>query len=130
MKYIFDASAIIALAKGEKGDDVVEKLLRLRGSCCIHPVNWIEIHYKVRKWNGEEWADATTEFLHRAGVALLDIGGDDFRRRISTIKHSYPDLSLADCHAIALAEWLGGTVVTSDKRMSDASDIAVIKQIR
>ena len=130
MKFILDASTVIAIAKGEKGDDVVAKLLYSRGSCCIHPINWIELHYKIRKWDGVKRADEITAFLHRSGVAVPEIGGEDFRRRISTIKDSYSALSLADCHAVGLAEWLGGTVVTSDKRISDASGIVRVKQIR
>lgn len=40
MKYILDASAVIAFAKGEKGKDVVAKILSLpSGSCCIHPID-------------------------------------------------------------------------------------------
>ncbi len=130
MNYVFDASAIIALAKGEKGDDVVETLLSSGESCFVHPVNWIEIHNKIRKESGVEYANAATDFLYRARVVVVDIGTDDFRRRISAIKNAYPALSLADCHVVGLAEWLGGTVVTSDKRMSDAADIVNVKQIR
>lgn len=130
MKYILDASAVIALARGEKGEEIVSEVIKLRGSCCIHPVNWIEMHYKICKLDSVERADATTDFLYRAGVLVPEIGGDEFRRRVSAIKIAYPVLSLADCHTIGLSEWIGGTVVTSDKHMSIASDIADIKQIR
>lgn len=130
MKYILDASAVIAFAKGEKGDDVVAKILCARGSCCIHPVNWIEVHYKVRQWDSEKRADEITLFLRKAGVVVPEVGGEEFWRRISSIKNSFRPLSLADCHAVGLAEWLGGIVVTSDQRISEAEKIVRVRQIR
>ena len=130
MIYVLDASAAIALVRGEKGGEIVSDVLGNRGFCYIHPVNWIELHYKIRQNHGLEQADATTARYHRAGLIVPEISGDDFRRRVSAIKCSPPPLSLADCHAVALAELLGGTVVTSDRRMSDASAIAGILQIR
>ena len=130
MIYVLDASAAIALVRGEKGSEVVSDALMNRGCCYIHPVNWIELHYKIRQKHGLEQADDTIARYNRAGLIVPEIPGDDFRRRVSAIKCSHPPLSLADCHVVALAELLGGTVVTSDKRMSDAAEIAGILQIR
>ncbi len=101
-----------------------------RGACYIHPVNWIELHYKICELYDLERAEAMVAFLRDAGLIVPEIPGDDFRRRVSAIKCAHQPLSLADCHVIALAELLGGTVVTSDRHMSDASDMVGIMQIR
>ncbi len=130
MIYVLDASAIIALAKNEKGADAVLGIIYSRGSCYLHPVNWIELHYKIGELFSLERAEAMVAFLRDFGLIVPEIPGDDFRRRVSAIKCAHPPLSLADCHVIALAELLGGTVVTSDRHMSGASDIAGILQIR
>lgn len=131
MKYVLDASAAIAFFRGEKGDNVVSDILSLpRGSCCIHPVNWIELYYKILRRDGEAFAEAAIGHLRELGVAVTEITGEDFMRRIAVIKNTHTDLSLGDCHAVGLAEWLKGTVVTSDKRFSDASAFAKIQQIR
>lgn len=129
MKYILDASAIIAFFRGENGGAVVRKVL-FSYPCCIHSVNWIELYYKIHRYDGEEAAEAAMEKLHQMGVCVTDIAGEDFMRRVAKIKITYPALSLGDCHALGLAEWLNGTVITSDKRFSDASTLAKVKQIR
>ncbi len=130
MRYVLDASAAVAFEMHEKGMDVVRDILYLRGSCYLHPVNWIEVHYKLCELRDVDRAEAALVFFRDAGVIVPEIPGDDFRRRVSEIKRSYTPLSLADCHVIALAELLGGTVVTSDRHMSGASDIVEIMQIR
>jgi PIN domain nuclease of toxin-antitoxin system len=49
---------------------------------------------------------------------------------VAEIKIAHPALSLGDCYAVGLSEWLKGTLVTSDKQFSAASAYAKIKQIR
>lgn len=129
MKYILDTSAVIAFIKGENGSKAVEKAL-LSGSCCIHSANWIEFYYKICKTNDEKAAEAAVELLRKLGVAVTDIADEAFRRKIATIKIAHSALSLGDCFAVGLAERLKGTVVTSDKRFSDATAFAKIEQIR
>lgn len=130
MKYVLDASAVIALVRNEKGCDVVQGILSSGDPCYIHSVNWIEVHYKIHELIHLQRADATIELLYAASVAVPEIPGDDFRRRVSAIKMSYQPLSIGDCHAVALAEQMNATVVTSDKQMSAASGIVTVKQIR
>jgi PIN domain nuclease of toxin-antitoxin system len=129
LKYILDASAVIAFIKGETGGDVVKKIL-LSESCCIHSANWIELFYIIHRDNGRIAADAAVDLLRQLKVSVTDISDEAFRRRVATIKLSYSALSLGDCYAVGLAEWLKGTVVTSDKRFSDAGEVAKVRQIR
>lgn len=131
MKLIFDTSAIIALLRDEPGSDIVEKLIfNAPGSCCIHPVNYVELHYKMAHHGGASAAKMAVEHVRRIGISVTDISGEDFLQRVGVIKNLHSALSLGDCFAIGLSEWLKGTVITSDKRFSDASDIAKIRQIR
>lgn len=68
MKYILDASAVIAFFRGERGGEVVKKLL-YSSPCCIHSVNWIELYYKIHGYDGEEAADSAMTLLRRLGVS-------------------------------------------------------------
>lgn len=74
-------------------------------------------------------ARAAIETLRVLGVAVTDISGEDFLLRVAGIKVAHAELSLGDCYAIGLSEWLKGTVVTSDKIFSRASEYTKIKQI-
>ena len=131
MKYILDTSAVMAFFLAEKGNDVVERILqRPPGSCCIHSVNWVELHYKMHSRGGYLASKTAIENLRLAGVAVTDISGEDFLLRVSQIKITHPFLSLGDCYAVGLSEWLKGTVVTSDKRFSEASEFTRIRLIR
>ncbi len=129
MKYILDASAVIAFIKDEPGGDVVEKIL-LSGSCCIHSANWIELFYIIHRDDGGGAAESAVDLLRQLKVSVTDIADETFRRRVAVLKASYAALSLGDCYAVGLAEWSNGTVVTSDKRFSDAGRIAKVRQIR
>ncbi len=129
MTYILDASAVIAFIKDETGGDIVEKIL-LSGSCRIHSANWIELYYIIHRDDGRRAAEAAVDVLRQLKVSVTDISDEAFRRRVAAIKVSYPALSLGDCCAVGLAEWLHGTVVTSDKRFSDAGGIVGVRQIR
>lgn len=131
MKYILDTSAIMAFFLAEKGGETVKKILiESRGLCCIHSANWIEVYYKMHGKAGLKAATTAIEQMNRIGVSTTDISGQDFLLRVAQIKIKYPALSLGDCYAVALSEWLNGTVVTSDKRFMDAKDIARVKLIR
>ncbi len=129
MKYVLDASAVIAFIKDEAGGDVVEKILSSE-SCCIHSANWIELFYTLHRSDGAGAAESAVDLLRQLKVSVTDIADEAFRRRVAGFKLSYSALSLGDCYAIGLAEWSNGTVVTSDKRFSDAGEIAKVRQIR
>lgn len=131
MKIILDTSAVMAFFLAEKGGEIVKKLLvDFRGSCCIHPANWIEVYYKMHSKAGVKAAKTVVVQMNRIGVSTLDISGQDFLLRVATIKIAHQALSLGDCYAVALSEWLNGTVVTSDKRFMDAKEITQVKLIR
>lgn len=129
MKYILDTSAVIAFFFGENGHENVERIL-LSPGCCIHSVNWTELYYKMHNKGGEKAAKMAVNGLRELGVSVTDISGEDFLLRVAEIKIAHSALSLGDCYAIGLSEWLKGTVVTSDKEFSKATAYTKIKQIR
>ena len=131
VKFILDTSAVMAFFLAEKGGDAVKKLLvDSHGSCCIHSANWIEVYYKMHNKAGLKAAKTAIDQMSRIGVSTTDISGQDFLLRVAEIKIEHPSLSLGDCYAVALSEWLNGTVVTSDKRFMDAKAITRVKLIR
>lgn len=100
------------------------------GACCIHSVNWIELYYKMHARGGEKAAKTAIKNVRLLGISVTDISGEDFLLRVAEIKISYPFLSLGDCYAVGLSDWLKGTVVTSDERFAEASPFTRIKLIR
>lgn len=131
MKFILDASAILAFFLAERGGAVVKKLLvESRGLCCIHAANWIEVYYKMHEKAGLEAAQTAIGQLERVGVSTIDISAREFLLRTAEIKIAYPHLSLGDSYAVALSEWLKGTVVTSDRQFMEAKKITRVKLIR
>lgn len=131
MKFILDTSAIMAFFLAEKGGDAVKKLLiESRGQCCIHSANWIEVYYKMHEKAGLKAAKTAIEQMSRVGISTTDISGQEFLLRVAEIKIAYSHLSLGDCYAVALSEWLNGTVVTSDKQFMAAKTITQVKLIR
>ncbi len=131
MKFILDTSAIMAFFLAEKGGDVVRELLfESHGQCCIHPANWIEVYYKMHEKVGRNAAQKVVGQLDRVGVATTDISGREFLLRTAEIKITFPHFSLGDSYAVALSEWLKGTVVTSDRQFMDAREVTHVKLIR
>ncbi len=131
MRFILDTSAVLAFFLKEKGWEVVQDLLlKSRGQCCIHPANWIEVYYKMHEKAGRNAAQTAIEQLDRVGVATTDISGREFLLRTAEIKITFPHFSLGDSYAVALSEWLKGTVVTSDRQFMDAREVTHVKLIR
>ncbi len=131
MKFILDTSAILAFFLAEKGGEVVKKLLiESRGQCMVHSANWIEVYYKMHEKAGRKAAQTAIEQMERVGVSIIDISGREFLLRTAEIKIRHPNLSLGDSYAVALSEWLKGTVVTSDRQFMEAKAITRVRLIR
>ena len=110
---ILDASALLAIAKGEPGSDSVYALLRSSsGNMFIHAINAFEVSYKLMLWGFSE--DAAWELAGMGGAIKVDDAGDYVGRRAARLKVASPYLSLGDCFCIALAEDMEGRVLTSD----------------
>ncbi len=117
MNIILDACAVIALFRGELGAEVVEQyLLNPEYSCSIHAVNLCEVYYDFLRVDGVQEAERVTQELIDVGVNVRSDLDDVFWRAIASYKATIRRISLADCFALALANKLNGTVLTSDRK--------------
>ena len=121
MIYILDAGAIIAYLRKEPGGVEVRGILNDPSSACvIHAVNLCEIFYDAYRSLGEHGAREAIDELLRTGLVLRDDLSPAFWQAAGRIKAVHRRVSLADCFAIALAQSMGGTVLTCDHHEFDA----------
>ena len=120
MKYALDGCAMIALFRNEAGAKVVEELINDKcNKCYAHAINLIEVYYHVARDHGETIADQVLEYLESIGIIVSRDIDQLFVEQVGKLK-TRGRISLADCFCIALAQRIGGTVVTSDHHEFDA----------
>lgn len=123
MRYVFDASAVIAYLRGEPGAEHVETLLaRPSSDIAMHAVNLLEVYYKLASYGGESTANEAMNDLDALGIKIHEKIDKQLRLRSGFFKMRYPFLSLADSVCIALAAQTRSTVVTSDRPFSNVGD--------
>lgn len=112
---VFDAGALIALARMEPGALIVRQLLRSnKGNCVIHAVNLLEIHYGFSRVNGVVFADRVLRLVDEVDVQTRADFDRDFLKEASHLKASYK-LSLADTFGVALARRLDAPFISTDR---------------
>jgi len=118
--HILDASAMVAYLTGEPGGPVVESLLSdPHASCYAHSVNLCEVFYDSLRMTNERQARQTIADLYAAGIVERHDLSRTFWQSVGRLK-ARGRISLADCFGIALAQTLGGELVTSDHHEFDA----------
>jgi len=126
---ILDASALIAIALREPGDDAVVRLMDSAvGNCFIHAINAFEVAYKLMNKDiseTEAWDAAAF-----GGAIKIDDAGDFVGKGAARLKIANPSLSLGDCFCIALAEDMEGRILTSDGGFAKAKTSAEIIMFR
>ncbi len=116
---VLDASAMVAYANGEPGGDVVDALLRDPDVFCYaHAINRCEVFYGALRATDERTARQLISDLYADGVVERRYLSRRFWSRVGRLK-SRGGISLADCFCVALAQQLGGQVVTADHREFD-----------
>lgn len=126
---VFDAGALIALARLEPGAFVVRQLLRAHAdSCYIHAVNLLEIHYGFQRDKDTAYADRILQLIDRAGVETRTDLDRAFLQDASHLKANYA-LSLADTFGVALARRLAVPLVSTDHHELDAINAAGVCQV-
>jgi uncharacterized protein with PIN domain len=119
--YILDASAIIAYLRGEPGADAVSAILVDSGHLCLaHALNLCEVYYDFYRVNGGTAARDAMRDMFALGVQLRSDLSIEFWQRAGKIKAELRRISLADCFAVALAQSMAGTVLTSDHHEFDS----------
>jgi predicted nucleic acid-binding protein len=130
MPAVLDASAMLALAQGEPGSEVVAAALERPGNTCYaHPANLCEVYYVTARRSGSDGARlALAELLTTAGVVPFADPDLEFvwevaelRARI-TAERLAP--SMADCCCIAAARAIGCELLTADR--SDFQPVAAL----
>jgi len=121
MMYVLDASAIIAVLKGESGADVVDALLaETADTCAVHVVNLCEVFYELVRLKGLESAASTIAEIKRSGIIVREDIDTQFWQRAGFHKAELKRVSLADCFCMALSERLGAEIVTADRHEFEA----------
>ncbi len=115
MIYALDASALLAYLNGEAGASVVAALLSNPANrCYAHAINLCEIYYSTVRTVDTRTAQAVLDTLETDGVLLRRDISQPFWQQVGRWK-ARGRISLADCFCIALAQEVGGTVVTADR---------------
>jgi ribonuclease VapC len=128
--YVMDASALLAVARGERGAELVSDYLESE-QCVISAVNLAEVGSKLIDLGLPE--SELARALQQFNVDVIDA---DFDLAVSTsalrAQTKILGLSLGDRSCLALANHLKGIAVTADKAWSELDEslaIAVL-QIR
>ena len=115
-----DACAMLAYLQQEAGGDVLADMLKdSTVSCYAHAVNMVEVYYHYLRVFDEAAADKAVATLENDGVVIREDLDADFWKAVAKLKRR-GRISLADCFCIALAQRLGGEVVTTDHHEFDA----------
>jgi len=118
---VLDACAMIALLRGEPGEDVVwTHLCDPASACYAHALNLCEVYYDFYRVGGEAVARSAINDLKYLGVSERNDLDEAFWQEVGRVKAIYRKVSLADCCALALAARLGGSLLTSDHHEFDA----------
>jgi PIN domain nuclease of toxin-antitoxin system len=114
VNYALDAGAMIAFLDDEPGAEVVEDVLTEPGSTCYaHFLNLAEVYYIYFRRGGTMMAQDAVQSFQDAGTVVRDDNDTAYWQAAATFKGSHA-MSLPDAFCLALAQRLGGTVVTTD----------------
>ena len=117
--HVLDASAMVAYLAGEPGALVVDSLLNDPNALCYaHSVNLCEVFYDSLRTKNARQARQVIVDLYAAGVIERRDLSRPFWHSVGRLK-ARGKISIADCFGIALAQKLGGEIVTSDHHEFD-----------
>lgn len=126
---VLDSSALLAISFQEIGAAFVLDCIRDAGTeNYIHGVNACEVAYNLLRRGFPP--SIAWELSPPAGVHQIDDIKGALGGRVAALKTAHPFLALGDCFAISLAEQLDGSVLTGDKRFSEADTTAELIFIR
>jgi len=112
--HIMDAGPMMALLKGETGDQIVaQTLVTNPGECFAHVFNLTEVYYLFFRQGGTGTAETAIQALLNAGIIPREDADTAFWKDAAAFKGRHA-LALPDAFCLALARRLSGTVVTTD----------------
>lgn len=113
MIHVLDASALLAVSKGEKGADLVLDLIET-GDCVISSVNVAEVASKML-----EFGLPPHELKRAIGQFIVDVIDFNQEQALACAElrplTKSAGLSLGDRACLGLAKLMDGTAVTSDR---------------
>ncbi len=125
MIHVMDASAILAILRGEPGYDYVQELLDSE-ECAISSVNVAEVGSKLI-----DYGLPPEEFPRIARQLQIDIIDFNTEQSIQSAQirkiTRSAGLSLGDRACVALTQLMQGCVVTSDRAWLDIAETTQIK---
>ena len=110
---VLDACALIAFTTSEPGAEVVGAYIAEPGRCRMHAINVAEVLYDAMRRDTSATLARLTLDLGGLGVSVDWTLDDPLVGRAAEIKATWRRVSLADCFAVALAERLRGSLVTT-----------------
>jgi len=117
LTYIFDACAILALIKKEKGADKVRTLLdeakNKQSIIYMNTINLIEVNYYFYRLLGKEKSASILNEVYSFPINFIDTIDDVIFSETSRLKVQYA-IPLGDSIGLATAIKIGGTFVTAD----------------
>src|ERR1041385_6997936 len=117
---VLDACAMIALLRGEPGEEVVWRYVSGGGvSSLAHTINLCEVYYDFWRIGGQAAADSALNDLKALGVIERNDLDSPFWQEVGMHNATLKRISLADCFALTLTRRVGGTLLTSDHHEFD-----------
>lgn len=113
--YVLDSSAIVCFLRGEHGADVLKPLLKDQNNQhVLHAVNWVEVRYLEQR--GQFSGDGLfRRLIETVGVEISADLGPSLLEKAARLKADYSPIALGDCFAVALAQTLATTLITTDR---------------
>lgn len=108
IKWLLDASAILAWLQEERGAEVVDEVM---DESAIAGINAAEVIHKLVGQGASP--EQAREIVERLAIPIVDLGASHLKgmARLSAVK----GLSLGDRACLAIAETMGATAVTADQ---------------
>jgi len=131
-RYLFDSHALLAFFQGEKGTEVVAKILRralkqrLDRLICV--INLGEIIYMTKRRFGDNKKVEILGRVHQLGFKILP-APEALVYKAAELKADYP-ISYADCFALACALEQSAILVTGDPEFKKVAHLIIIQWIR
>lgn len=113
MRYVLDASAVLALIKREPGHDRVAPMFA-NGSCQVSAVNWAEVLTKLSESGQTDSTVRAAAYALGATVIAFDAPQAETCGLLRTATRRF-GLSLGDRACLALARTQGAVAVTADR---------------
>jgi predicted nucleic acid-binding protein len=117
MRYVLDATALMAFfedrAGGQKVEELLSKAAEAKRPLLMSVVNWGEIYYAIWRAHGEAAANTKLGETAQLPVELMDV--DAALARLAASLKAQHNLPYADCFAPALAQTRKAALVTTDR---------------